>query len=397
MWEQTRSHFAMNFSMAHRHPDYPYFTREICKRGILREPFRLIDVGVRGGIANHWLNFGDHLHAWGFDVLYDEGVRPLIEANDHPERLRYLNVGLGDKDTVRAFKFYPDNPSSSHFAASNGTDQTDDSWQNIPIRQLDSLYADGTIGAVDFMKMDAETYEVEIVKGAKEFFQKSGIFGVESETAFARTSRNSRSHFVDLYEQLAPYGFTVYDAGPHRVPRQPLARGFPRETAAGEYVLQPIGAALIFDFLFLNDVFENATKQSAAGLDRLLKMISVAEIYGLQDVGLDILLANRERLGRRFDVEEGADWLLRERPDAKLTYKQYLAAANSPGEAGFLERKPGALSEFMPKAKFAELEALLVEKERRLAETGAALEAIYKSRYWRMTAALRKVPGWFGY
>ena len=94
--------------MAHRHPDYPCFTREVCKRGILREPFRLIDVGVRGGIADHWLSFGDYLEAWGFDVLYEEGVGPLIEANDHPERLHYLNIGLGDIDGTRAFKFYPE-------------------------------------------------------------------------------------------------------------------------------------------------------------------------------------------------------------------------------------------------------------------------------------------------
>ena len=139
----------------------------------------MIDVGVRGGIGDHWFHFGDHLQAWGFDVLHEEGVAPLIAANKDPERLRYLNVGLGDEDCTRAFKFYPDNPSSSHFAASNGTDQIDDSWRNVPIRRLDSLYADGTIGAVDFMKMDAETYEIEIVKGAAEFFRNSGIFGVE--------------------------------------------------------------------------------------------------------------------------------------------------------------------------------------------------------------------------
>src|SRR5579884_2166938 len=92
-------------SMAHRHPEYPYFTREICRRGVLQEPFRLIDVGVRGGIGDHWYNFGDHLQAWGFDVLYEQGVAPLIEANEHPERLHYLNIGLGDEDATRAFRF----------------------------------------------------------------------------------------------------------------------------------------------------------------------------------------------------------------------------------------------------------------------------------------------------
>jgi FkbM family methyltransferase len=376
--------------MAHRHPDYAYFTREICKRGILQEPFRLIDVGVLGGIANHWLNFGDHLHAWGFDVL-EQAVRPLVEANEHPERLHYLNIGLGDEDTTRAFKFYPDNPASSHFAASNGTDRTDESWQNVPIRQLDSLYADGTIGAVDFMKMDAETYEIEIVKGARQFLLNSGIFGVESETSFARTTRNPHSHFVELYGQLAAYGFSVYDAGLHRVPRPPLARGFPVETTTDRYVLLPTGAARIFDFLFLGDIFEDAAKQAAASVDRLLKMIAVAEIYSLQDIGLDMLLANRERLGSRFDVEQGADWLLRQRPDAVLTYKQYLAAANSSGPDGFPPAAEAGAGVFLSGQQLGNLEVLLSEHKRLLSELGA----VYRSPSWRLTAPLRKAAKHF--
>jgi FkbM family methyltransferase len=346
-----------------------------------------MDVGVRGGIANHWLNFGDHLHAWGFDVLY-ESVGPLIEANEHPERLHYLNIGLGDQDTTRAFRFYPDNPSSSHFAASNGTNQLDESWQNVPIRRLDSLYADGTIGPIDFMKVDAESYEIEIVKGAREFFRNSGIFGMESETTFQRTPAHPRSHFVELYEELAPYEFSVCDAGLQRVPRRPLAGGFPNETAPGEYELQPIGAPWVFDFLFLNDIFDNTGKQATASIDRLLKMIAVAEIYTLQDFGLDILFSNRDRLGGRFDVEQGADWLVRQRPATKLTYQQYLAAVT-----GFPQAKPGG-DDPLSKSKFAGPEALLAQTKRRLTETEAELEEIRASRSWRLTAPIRKAANW---
>jgi FkbM family methyltransferase len=283
----------------------------------------LIDVGVRGGIGEHWLHFGDHLHAWGFDPLYEEGVGPLIEANKHPERMHYLNLGLADEDGSRPFKFYADNPSSSHFVATNGTDAVDESWQMVTIRRLDSLVSDGTIGAIDFMKMDAETYEVEILRGALHFFATSGIFGVESETHFLRTQRNPRSHFVELYEQLAPYRFSAYDAGPHRVPRPPLVHGFPQEAEDGKYVFRPTGRAWIFDFLFLHESFDDAAQQKEISVDRLIKMIATAKTYGLQDVGLDILFVNQERLGRRFDVEEAADWLVREHGHSTLTYHQY--------------------------------------------------------------------------
>ena len=53
-------------------------------------------------------------------------------------------------------------------------------------------------------------------------------------------------------------------------------------------------------------------------------MIAVAEIYGLQDIGLDILLCNKELLGQRLDIDEAANWLVREHAHSTLTYERYL-------------------------------------------------------------------------
>jgi FkbM family methyltransferase len=367
--------------MAHKHPHHPHFTVEVCRRGLLHEPFRLIDVGVRGGVGEHWLFFGDHLELWGFDPLLDQGVGPLIAANPHPERLHYLNVALGDKDETRHFKFYPENPSSSHFAASNGADDAavDDTWQQVAVRTLDSLCQQGTIGSIDFMKMDAESYEVEIVKGAAQFFRTSGIFGVESESTFMRTPRSPRSHFVELFEQLTQYGFNVYDTGIQRAPRSAMNRGFPEYERNGKYRLRPTGKAFVFDFLFLNDVFDNVAAQRNLSVDRLIKMIAAAETYGLQDVGLDILFSNKEALGRRLDVAEAANWLVREHPNSTLTYEEYRslpADSNNP-----------ASPDVCHAGRIAEQDALLSQKE-------AALQAMRSSRSWRMTAPLRQFTLW---
>lgn len=310
--------------MAHYFPPYAYFTNEICKRGILTESFRLIDVGVRGGIHDRWQTFGDHLEVWGFDALYEEGVGPLIAANKHPDRRRYLHCALGDKDEIRPFRYYPENPSSSHFAATNHTDVIDETWTRVPIRRLDTLFADGTIApTIDFMKLDVETYEIEIVKGAREMLSRSGILGIESEVHFFRTARNPRSHFVELYEQLAPYGLSLYDLGAVRQPKPEFANGFPQEIVGGHYVMRPIGRIHVCDCLFLSSAFEDAAVQGSAGVDRLLKMIALAELYGLQDVSLSILLGNKARLAERLDVEEASGWLLREHPHQTFSYTDY--------------------------------------------------------------------------
>ena len=249
------------------------------------------------------------------------------------------------------------------------------------------------------MKMDAESYEIEIVRGGQLFFLESGIFGLESETTFLRTKRNPRSHFVELYEQLASYGFETYDVGLHRVPRRPLIHGFPEEIHGGEYVLRPVGAARVFDFLFLNDIFADPIKQKQSEVDRLIKMIAVAEIYYLNDVALDILFANRERLGSRFDVDEGANWLVRQRGDAKLTYEQYLTIAKSyDGSEGLVPKPSTAKGQFdemrtllvKQKQLIREKDVLLSLQELRLVEKATALNAIRNSRSWRMTAPPRR-------
>ncbi len=310
--------------MAHYFPPYPYFTNEICKRGILSESFRLIDVGVRGGFHDRWKAFGDHLEVWGFDALYEDGVAPLIAANKHPDRIRYLHCALGDKDEMRPFRYIRENPSSSYFAATNGTDAIDEKWSQVPIRRLDTLLSEGTIGpAIDFMKLDAETYEIEIVKGAGEMLLRSGILGIESEAHFFRTPRNPRSHFVELYEQLAPHNMSVYDMGIVRQPKPPASNGFPQEIEGGRYVMRSIGRIHVCDCLFLRDAFEDAAVQGTFGVDRLLKMIAVAELYGLQDISLSILLGNKDRIAGRLEVEEACGWLLREHPHQTFTYRQY--------------------------------------------------------------------------
>lgn len=320
--------------MSHYHPIHPCFTINICERAILRENFRLIDVGVRGGLQDHWFFFGDRLEAWGFDPLYEEGVAPLIAANKHPDRLHYLNLALGEEDDKRPFRFISENPSSSFVAAANGSDRVDDSWRTVSLRRLDSLFAEGTLGQIDFMKMDAETYEVEIIKGGQEFLKLSGLFGIESEVNFFRTPRNPRSHFVELYEELAPHGFMVYDAGLQRAPRAPLAKGFPQDAGNGRYTRRPIGRPVVFDLLFLSKSFDEPEMQTKSSIDRLLKLISVSELYGLQDVALDILFRNKDRLGARLDIEQAADWLVREEMNSTLTYEQYRTGAIQWGDVG---------------------------------------------------------------
>jgi hypothetical protein len=57
------------------------------------------------------------------------------------------------------------------------------SVRRVPIRRLDTLCADGAFARADFIKIDCEGFEPEILKGAQALLC-SGVLAVEIETNF---------------------------------------------------------------------------------------------------------------------------------------------------------------------------------------------------------------------
>jgi FkbM family methyltransferase len=317
--------------VAYNTPDCPSFTLWVCRAGLLREAFRLIDIGVQGGIHRRWNALEDHLELWAFDALKDV-IDELSERNQQPDRRRYIHMGIGSEDGERLFERVS-NPYGSAFLpmiatedqiGRNSDGKIPDNWSRVQIRRLDTLYAEGTIGPVDALKMDCEGFEIEIVKGAQCYLSESGVFAVESETHFFPQPSAPRSHFVELYERLISYGFEVYDLGFYRTPRIELRNGFPVRVGEGLH-FRSIGQPNTFDFLFLGRQFKRRDAQPEIPVDRLLKMIITCELYGLQDVAVSLLLQNRDSLGSRLDVDHGATLLCRETENSTLTYKDALA------------------------------------------------------------------------
>jgi len=54
----------------------------------------------------------------------------------------------------------------------------------VPVRRLDSLLAEGVIPKADFVKMDLEGYEKDVLLGARELLH-AGVLGLQTETNFA--------------------------------------------------------------------------------------------------------------------------------------------------------------------------------------------------------------------
>jgi FkbM family methyltransferase len=291
--------------MIYETPGNPAFTDWIVKSGLLREPLRIIDVGCQGGLHPRWRWLGDHLQAWAFDPLPDV-IEKLSQSNLAPDRVRYFCMGLGNEDGQRMFSRNERDPFGSSFLpkAVRETDIGRDSAGNLPgywsrptIRKLDTLFDERLFSDIDHLKMDCEGFEVEILRGAQRFIERSGVFAVESESHLKLHPWHDPTHFVDLYKLLGPYRFDVYDLHFYRDTRAPLRGGYPNK-----------GRPDTFDFLFLRG-FGPDDDLTGHTVDRLIKMMIVAELYALQDVAADILLRASATLAPRLDVAKAMELL----------------------------------------------------------------------------------------
>lgn len=157
----------------------------IAESGSLETPFVLIDVGARDGIHPRWRPFEPALQVYGFD--------PIADVPAPNNRHRYFKIALGATDGACVFDV-PDNPYEAH-ASTNGA-------HRVPMARLDTLWGQGTLAAADFIKIDCEGYEPEVLRGAAQYLQAGNLLGADVETSFHITAAHPDSHFATINAPL---------------------------------------------------------------------------------------------------------------------------------------------------------------------------------------------------
>jgi len=279
----------------------PHFTRSVIRQGLLCSNFVLVDVGVQGGIDPRWQHLGDRLEIYGFDAV-EEAIEPLRRGAS--SRAHYYATGLGNEDGERDLFVASETTASSFYHQSQSQYDVDPrvgitaAKRRVPIRRLDSLLATGEVAQADFLKIDCEGFEPEVLKGASTLLR--GVQALEIETNFSTSPKLPLTHFWAVYENLLPHGFLVYDLAYNRVPRASfIERGKVLEVGEPTTVARPA----TFNVLFFRE-------GAATDLDQLIKRAAILELYGLRDVAFDILNAEALRFPSGAAVKKAADLLV---------------------------------------------------------------------------------------
>src|SRR5215831_7334934 len=287
------------------------FTKWVVSAGLLTEPFVLIDVGVQGGENIRWRPLGDHLVVHGFDPI-EEIVQQLTEENRGRSNRHYHCMAVGNIDGEQAFYFNPVTPSESSMYGrradrfdKNATEQV----RTVPIRRLDSLLAEGQIPKADFVKIDVEGFEKDVLVGATELL-RAGVLGLETETNFGVSPAYPKSHFGTLAELALESHLLVFDLVFNRIPRESFQRALVHKGLTPISKVDPVGRPATINVLFGRDLIDEVDHpdnyQSPCrpfSVSQLIKSMIIFELHALNDIALDTAERFTECLGAHLDVD----------------------------------------------------------------------------------------------
>jgi hypothetical protein len=288
---------AGRFAAVWRLESDPSFTRDVVERGLLRTPFTLLDVGARGGIAEHWRVFGSALRELAVEPDPDEpGVSAVLASA--PGTAPFLHRPYAATDGLYRMAELYEGTVIEPIAGVVSS-------EIVETTTLVDLFGAETLSEVDFVKLDVEMAELDVLQGAGPLLESA--LAIELEVHFPKRPREAGSFAeVDLF--LQEHGYELYDLETYRYSRAsfPAPRLYDYRTPDG--ARDPLGANVEGQILTGDALY--VRKEVPSDADRVLKLACIFELHRLRDCAVDLL--------ERAPVTGATTELLRRPHDALL-------------------------------------------------------------------------------
>lgn len=259
---------------------------EYCsKEGLIDSDIIYVDVGCQKGIRKKWRHIENKSKFYGFDPVEEE-IDQLKKYRTStsgtffiPKNSSWNAIALGKEDG--SCKIYT-HPGKTQYSGmdrdftKNSVSQTLGeefaeriSERIVPVRSIDSFFKDEGIDYIDYLKVDVENAELEVLEGAIKYFSEGKIKCVEIEHPL----RHEISYFFDKYN------FYLRDAYIQIVPESPADLGALELSGKGVYLSNPSFGRMVFsDGLYLSN------NEGFDSLGECVKYICVLELCFAPDL-----------------------------------------------------------------------------------------------------------------
>jgi FkbM family methyltransferase len=319
----------------------PFFLNYLVAEGLFpKDDLFLIDVGASGGIDPRWLIFRQHLRAVGFDPLVNE-VRRLSTLSPS-EKVSYVDAFVGAKnqavpgppwpasDKARSCSNYSFSRSSSVRATKLGAmDYVKEAYnrgQEVLFSSrritLDDYFPSEQRGAIDFLKIDTDGSDYQVLMGAKELLESGALLGITVECHFHGDVHEHSNIFCNIDRFLRGCGFSLFDLDVQRYSRAELPRPFLRNDPGPTLGGQAQWAEALY-FRDLADADYAAMWSHSYDVAKQTKLACLFELFHLQDCAAELLLRNRAMFEAVLPVDRCLDLLTPGRGGQALRYQDH--------------------------------------------------------------------------
>jgi hypothetical protein len=292
--------------------------------------FALVDIGVSGGIDRQWRRLGRRLRAIGIDPNSKEVAR--LAASETNPHVTFVNA-FASLPSEHPFaeklqrEARPDRNPWSRLSTSQylqlvypaGAQRSDREMQAANLWQSAQLAAPedsivvpeylrhNGITSVDFLKIDVDGRDFELLNSFDESFEDLGILGVGIEVNFWGADSETANSFHNVDRFLKSRGFELFCL----TARNYSTRALPSKFAGREPGPTEFGRVLQGDAMYARDLASGLYDESASALpaEKILNLVFIFAAFNLPDCAAETTLKFRSVLSTVCDVDRVLDLL----------------------------------------------------------------------------------------